>query len=57
MATAIALCNMPGYRCFAEAQMLMERRHSDVWGGCALWAAGPGDAAACPGSLSLAPAP
>jgi hypothetical protein len=30
MVTAQMLCNMPGYQCFAEAQMLMGRRHSDV---------------------------
>jgi hypothetical protein len=28
--TAKTLCNMPGYQCFAEAQMLMGRRRFDV---------------------------
>ncbi len=29
-ATAQMIYNMPGYQCFAEAQMLMGRRHFDV---------------------------
>ncbi len=29
-ATASLPCNLPGYQCFAEAQMLMERRRFDV---------------------------